>query len=66
MAPTDENLVNAHSQHRQNFSSGPPGTSNFLTLVVSVLQKVGEFKRKRMQTRKSFKVFFSYIIPHQR
>ena len=28
MAPPDENLVNAHSQHRQNFSSGP-GTSNF-------------------------------------
>ena len=33
MAPPDENLVNAHSQHRQNFSSGP-GTSNFWTLVV--------------------------------
>ena len=28
MAPPDENFVNAHSQHRQNFSSGP-GTSNF-------------------------------------
>ena len=33
MAPPDENLVNAHSQHRQNFSSRP-GTSNFWTLVV--------------------------------
>ena len=30
MAPPDENLLNAHSQHRQNFSSGP-GTSNFWT-----------------------------------
>ena len=35
MAPPDENLVNAHSQHRQNFSSGP-GTSNFRTVVVEV------------------------------
>ena len=34
MAPPDENLVNAHSQHRQNFSSGP-GTSSFWTLVVA-------------------------------
>ena len=33
MAPLDENFVNAHSQHRQNFSSGP-GTSNFWTVVV--------------------------------
>ena len=33
MAPPDENFVNAHSQHRQNFSSGP-GTSNFWTVVV--------------------------------
>ena len=32
MVPPDENLVNAHSQHRQNFSSGP-GTSNFWTVV---------------------------------
>ena len=32
MAPPDENFVNAHSQHRQNFSSGP-GTSNFWTVV---------------------------------
>ena len=28
MVPPDENFVTAHSQHRQNFSSGP-GTSNF-------------------------------------
>ena len=28
MAPPDENFVTAHSQHRQNFSSGP-STSNF-------------------------------------
>ena len=33
MAPPDKDLVNAHSQHRQNFSS-VPGTSNFLTVVV--------------------------------
>ena len=32
MAPPYENRVNPHSQHRQNFSSGP-GTSNFWTLV---------------------------------
>ena len=32
MVPRDENLVNAHSQHRQNFSSGP-GTSSFWTVV---------------------------------
>ena len=32
IAPPDENLLNAHSQHRQNFSYGP-GTSNFWTLV---------------------------------
>ena len=32
MAPPDENFVSAHSQHRQNFSSGP-GTSNFWTVV---------------------------------
>ena len=38
MAPPDENLVNAHSQHRQNFSSGP-GTSNFWTLVNAMEQK---------------------------
>ena len=28
IAPPDEHLVNAHSQHRQNFSSGP-STSSF-------------------------------------
>ena len=33
MAPPDENFVNAHSQHRQIFSSGPR-TSNFWTVVV--------------------------------
>ena len=40
MVPPDENFVNAHSQHRQNFSSGP-GTSNFWTVVVplTILQK---------------------------
>ena len=35
MAPPDENLVNAHSQHRQNFSSGP-GKSSFWTLVMAI------------------------------
>ena len=35
MAPPDESLVNAHSQHRQNFSSGP-STSNFWTVVGNI------------------------------
>ena len=40
MAPPDENLVNAHSQHRQNFSSGP-STSNFWTLVITSTHDCG-------------------------
>ena len=48
MAPPDENLVNAHSQHRQNFSSGP-GTSNFWT-VVAIKQVWINFLKKPQET----------------
>ena len=36
MAPPDENLINAHSQHRRIFSSGP-GSSNFWTVVMCTI-----------------------------
>ena len=53
MAPPDENLVNAHSQHRQNFSS-VPGTSNFWTVVSSSYVKVTYSKKTSWDSLKYY------------
>ena len=53
MAPPYENRVNPHSQHRQNFSSGP-GTSNFWTVVAG--------RELRCNQSYALCVFFRYQI----